>query len=71
MGMDKGEWVKGKESALWVDAVPGLRPGTSSRGCFRARLARVSFTLLQELSKEWVIEFVAATSRTYQQPFIA
>jgi hypothetical protein len=34
MGMDKGQWVKGKESALWVNAVPGLRPGTFSQVCF-------------------------------------
>jgi hypothetical protein len=34
--MDKGKGVKGKESALWVRAVPGLRPGTFSQGCFRA-----------------------------------
>jgi len=26
--MAKGKWVKGKESARWVSAVPGLRPGT-------------------------------------------
>jgi hypothetical protein len=25
--MAKGQWVKGKESALWAGAVPGLRPG--------------------------------------------
>ena len=29
--MAKGKWVKGKESARWVSAVPGLRPGTLSR----------------------------------------
>jgi hypothetical protein len=22
-----GKWVKGKESALWMPLVPGLRPG--------------------------------------------
>ena len=29
--MAKGQWVKGKESALWAGAVPGLRPGTFAR----------------------------------------
>jgi len=28
MAMDKAQRVKGRESALWVSAVPGLRPGT-------------------------------------------
>jgi hypothetical protein len=68
--MDKGKGVKGRESALWVRAVPGLRPGTFSQVCFRA-FARLSFALLQELSKELVIEFVATASRSYQQSFIA
>jgi hypothetical protein len=29
----KGKWVKGKESALWTSAVPGLRPGTLLQAC--------------------------------------
>jgi hypothetical protein len=29
--MGNGEWVKGRESALWISAVPGLRPGTLLR----------------------------------------
>jgi hypothetical protein len=29
----KGQWVKGKESALWVNAVPGLRPGKLLQAC--------------------------------------
>jgi hypothetical protein len=36
--MDKGEWVKGKESALWVSAVPGLRPGTCCTFAFASRI---------------------------------
>ena len=30
----KGQWVKGKESALWVNALPGLRPGSFLAGVF-------------------------------------
>lgn len=32
--MDKGGCVKGRESALWVRAVPGLRPGTFRKVAF-------------------------------------
>ena len=35
MGEWQGEWIKGRESARWVGAVLGLRPGTSSQICFR------------------------------------
>lgn len=59
--MDKAEWVKGRASALWVRAVPGLRPGTL-RGCFLCVAFAFSFTLLQECTKQWVIELVAAAS---------
>jgi len=70
--MDTGEWVKGMDSALWIGAVPGQRPGTFWQACLRpVTPARLSFALLQELSKEGVIEFVAATSRAYQQSLIA
>ena len=68
----KGEWVKGKDSALWVRAVPGLRPGTFWQDCLRPFApARLSFALLQELSKQWVIKSVRAASRAYQKSFIA
>ncbi len=70
--MDTGEWVKGMDSALWVPAVPGLRPGRFWQACLRPFApARLSFALLQELSKERVIEFVTAASRAYQQSFVA
>jgi hypothetical protein len=70
--MDTGEWVKGMDSALWIRAVPGLRSGTFWQACLRpVTPARLSFALLQELSKERVIEFVTAASRAYQQSFVA
>ena len=31
--MVKGKWINGRESALWVGAVQGLRPGTLSQVC--------------------------------------
>lgn len=70
--MPRGKWVKGRDSALWVRAVPGLRPGTFWQGCLRPFApARLSFAPLQELSKERVIQFVAAASRAYQQSLVA
>ena len=38
--MDKGQWVKGKESALWVNAGAGLRPGSFLAGVLFPRCAR-------------------------------
>ena len=67
----KGQWVKGKASALWVNAVPGLRPGTMLQVCLLWFVRASLFVLLQELSKQRVIEFVAPASCPYQQSFIA
>ena len=70
--MGEGQWVKRMDSALWVRAVPGLRPSTFWQGYLRTSApARLSFALLQELSKERVIEFVTAASCPYQQSLIA
>jgi len=38
--MDKGQWVKGKESALWVSLAASLRPAATYRAC--ARLVRIA-----------------------------
>ena len=43
--MDEGEWAKGKESALWVRAVPGLRPGTFRKVAFAFRILAFSLVV--------------------------
>src|SRR5581483_10965308 len=77
-GMDKrqrnakGQWVKGKESALWVIrcAGPAARQAAASLcGCFGLRAC--SFLLLEEVSEERVVEFVTPASCAYQQSFVA
>jgi hypothetical protein len=57
--MDQGKGVRPVDSV--PVAVPGLRPGTL-RGCFLCVAFAFSFTLLQECTKQWVIELVAAAS---------
>ena len=65
--MDNGQWVKGKESALWINAAPGLRPGTFRKFASVFCFVGFSFALLQELAKKWVIKLVAASPCTNQQ----
>lgn len=64
--MDKGEWVKGRDSALGVPLAAGLRPALSSCGSCDFWLGGAppcgSFLLLQELSKERVIELVSTAT---------
>jgi len=47
-----GVWVKGKASALWGHAVPGLRPGMFSQGCF----PRGSYPLILILAVAGIVE---------------
>lgn len=56
--MGKGEWAKGKESALWLPLVAGLRP---ARLC-PPLAAGLASAFVQECAEEWVIKFVAPAS---------
>jgi hypothetical protein len=74
--MEWRKWLMGMGKGKGVRPVDQRRAGPAARHIFARllscfRLARLSFALLQELSKEWVIEFVATASRAYQQSFIA
>ncbi len=63
--MVKGQWAKGRDSALGVPLAAGLRPASRPVGlvvCGAFRRAAHSFLLLQELSKERVIELVSAAT---------
>jgi ferredoxin len=66
--MDQREWVKGRDSALCVPLPAGLRPASRCGGS--RRCSACSFLLLQELSKERVIELVSTSSRADEESSI-
>jgi hypothetical protein len=64
--MANGKMGQGKGVRPVISGVPGQRPGNLSRVCPCNCSSRLSFTLLQELSKQWVVQLISPASCAYQ-----